>query len=113
MNLIKRLFAPTVTLQSVHRLAEAAGVIDFSELLRKAEAAGLLDQRQAAALREKAKTDEAAAEKALEAAIAAANAAYEASLRQVDQTDVEADQRQASAKETLTAVKEFKDAMGK
>ena len=104
---------PKVTLNAVYAVAKAAGVLSFSELLDKALAAGQVSQQQAAALRAKAANNEGAANEELERAIAAAERAHAESLAQVEATRVEADQKSDEATETLSAVAEFKRAMGK
>lgn len=64
-------------------------------------------------MRAEARTDKASATTKLQAAIAAANAAFEASMAKAEEKEVEATQLDQSGDETLAAVAEFKSAMGK
>lgn len=103
---------PMVSLQTINAIAARNGT-SFSEMLAKAETAGLLDKQAAAALRTQATADLAGAQEALEKAVAAAHAHFDVEKSKVDETVLKAEQTDASADETLTAVEAAKAAMGK
>ncbi|HJY98165.1 MAG TPA: hypothetical protein VJ227_00415 [Patescibacteria group bacterium] len=106
-------FKPKVTLNAVYTVARAAGIASYSEVLEKARSSGLVRDQNAAALRAKASSAEAAADEEYERAIAAAERKNEEDLAQVEVTRVQARQEAAQAKDVLSAVAEFERAMGK
>jgi hypothetical protein len=101
-----------VSLQTINAIAARNGT-SFSEMLKNAEDAGLLDKQSAAALRTKATEDLAGAQADLEKEIAVANARFNVKKSKIDEIVLKAEQTDASADETLTAVEAAKIAMGK
>lgn len=104
---------PKVSIHSIFTVAQAAGVVDFSEMLEKAFNAGQINEQEAAKLLAKAKSDENSARSGLKQAIAKANALFDQKMTGVIADRTKAHQQAAIATEISDAINEIKAAMGK